>query len=122
MRMMCPHCSEFAYTRTSSPLTNTSRETIFQCRNIDCGHVFSAVTEINRTIVPSARPNPQVILPMGVRIRRTEEGSQPHKAMKPPSQPKFRNPDTGATWTGHGRAPGWIAGKDRAPFQINPDA
>ena len=36
--------------------------------------------------------------------------------------PKYRDPATGATWTGHGRAPGWIAGKDRAPFQINPDA
>ena len=45
MRMMCPHCNEFAYTRTSQQLTRTSRETIFQCRNTDCGHVFSAVTE-----------------------------------------------------------------------------
>ncbi|WP_046241559.1 ogr/Delta-like zinc finger family protein, partial [Delftia tsuruhatensis] len=41
MRMMCPHCNEHAYTRTSLQLTSTSRETIFQCRNFECGHVFS---------------------------------------------------------------------------------
>ncbi|REE22396.1 H-NS histone family protein [Paraburkholderia sp. BL6669N2] len=32
---------------------------------------------------------------------------------------KYRDHKTGATWTGHGRAPGWIAGvKDRAQFLI----
>lgn len=70
MRMMCPHCEEFAYTRTSIPMTKTSRETIFQCKNMMCGHVFSAVTEINRTISPSSIPNPKVILPMSRHIER----------------------------------------------------
>ena len=33
--------------------------------------------------------------------------------------PKYQHPKTGATWTGHGRAPAWIAGaKDRAKFLI----
>jgi DNA-binding protein H-NS len=32
---------------------------------------------------------------------------------------KYRDHKTGATWTGHGRAPGWIAGvKDRTQFLI----
>lgn len=32
---------------------------------------------------------------------------------------KYRDHKTGATWTGHGRAPGWIANvKDRTPFLI----
>ncbi len=31
---------------------------------------------------------------------------------------KYRNPATGDTWTGRGKAPKWIAGKDRAPFTI----
>ena len=26
--------------------------------------------------------------------------------------PKYRDPKTGATWTGRGRAPAWIAGKN----------
>ena len=33
--------------------------------------------------------------------------------------PKYRDPATGATWTGRGKPPNWIVGKDRAPFQIN---
>jgi DNA-binding protein H-NS len=35
-----------------------------------------------------------------------------------PSVPKFQNPQTGETWTGRGRAPKWIEGKDRAKFAI----
>ena len=70
MRMMCPHCKQNAYTRHSGQLTSTSRETIFHCRNYECGHVFSAVTEINRTISPSATPDPTVVLPMSSHIKR----------------------------------------------------
>lgn len=70
MRMMCPHCKCNAYTRHSGQLTTTSRETIFQCRNFECGHVFSTVTEINRTISPSATPDPTVVLPMSTHIKR----------------------------------------------------
>lgn len=33
-------------------------------------------------------------------------------------QPKYRNPETGITWTGRGKPPTWILGKDRAPFLI----
>ncbi|MCR4466985.1 H-NS histone family protein [Burkholderia sp. SCN-KJ] len=31
---------------------------------------------------------------------------------------KYRDPTTGATWSGRGRAPAWIAGRDRAAFLI----
>lgn len=31
---------------------------------------------------------------------------------------KYRDPDTGATWSGRGKPPQWIAGKDRQPFEI----
>ncbi|MFG0610788.1 H-NS family nucleoid-associated regulatory protein [Delftia sp. WSY_14] len=34
--------------------------------------------------------------------------------------PKYRDPGTGATWTGRGKPPNWIVGKDRTPFQITP--
>lgn len=33
---------------------------------------------------------------------------------------KYRDPATGATWTGRGKPPNWINGKDRAPFLITP--
>ncbi|WP_295856072.1 H-NS histone family protein [uncultured Xylophilus sp.] len=32
--------------------------------------------------------------------------------------PKYRDPATGVTWTGRGKTPRWIAGRDRAPFLI----
>ncbi len=32
--------------------------------------------------------------------------------------PKYRDPATGKTWTGRGRAPTWLEGKDRAQFLI----
>ena len=31
---------------------------------------------------------------------------------------KYRDPQTGATWTGRGREPLWIAGKNRSSFTI----
>jgi len=32
--------------------------------------------------------------------------------------PKYRNPATGDTWTGRGKAPKWIDGKDRGSYLI----
>ena len=32
--------------------------------------------------------------------------------------PKYRDPATGQTWTGRGKAPKWIDGQDRAQFLI----
>jgi DNA-binding protein H-NS len=32
--------------------------------------------------------------------------------------PKYRDPESGKTWTGRGVAPKWIAGKDREAFRI----
>jgi len=40
-------------------------------------------------------------------------------AAKPAGVPKYRDPKSGKTWTGNGKAPGWIAGaKSRAKFLI----
>jgi DNA-binding protein H-NS len=40
-------------------------------------------------------------------------------SLKSETPPKYLHPKTGATWTGHGRAPAWIAGaKDRSKFLI----
>lgn len=32
--------------------------------------------------------------------------------------PKYRDPATGSTWTGRGKAPRWIDGQDRSKFLI----
>ncbi|MDX9886511.1 H-NS histone family protein [Thauera sp.] len=31
---------------------------------------------------------------------------------------KYRNPETGETWTGRGRAPRWLEGKSREDFAV----
>ncbi|MCG5079121.1 H-NS family nucleoid-associated regulatory protein [Paraburkholderia tagetis] len=39
---------------------------------------------------------------------------------RPAASAKYRHPKTGATWTGHGRAPAWIASaRDRTKFLID---
>jgi DNA-binding protein H-NS len=41
-------------------------------------------------------------------------------SLKGGTPPKYQHPKTGATWTGHGRAPAWIAdAKDRSKFLID---
>jgi DNA-binding protein H-NS len=39
-------------------------------------------------------------------------------ARKRPLPPRYHNPKTGDTWSGRGRAPGWLAGKNRDRFLI----
>lgn len=34
---------------------------------------------------------------------------------------RYRDPVTGLTWTGKGRAPKWIEGKDRKAFELPPE-
>ena len=42
------------------------------------------------------------------------------KATKPKGTvaAQFKNPETGETWTGRGRAPRWLDGKDKEQFRI----
>jgi DNA-binding protein H-NS len=46
----------------------------------------------------------------------TERKSRRSKGEK--VSPKYRNPETGDTWTGRGREPGWIKGKNRDNFVL----
>lgn len=40
------------------------------------------------------------------------------KATRQTVAPKYRDPVTGATWTGRGKPPKWIADQDRTQFEI----
>lgn len=50
------------------------------------------------------------VFPSGRKTTGTRTGSK--------VAPKYRDPATGQTWTGRGKAPKWIEGKDRNPFAI----
>lgn len=43
----------------------------------------------------------------------------PYKAKKAQVPAKYHNLNTGQTWTGRGKPPKWIAGQDRAQFEIS---
>lgn len=47
-----------------------------------------------------------------------KRGPKAAGASKNPVAPKYRDPSTGQTWTGRGKAPKWIEGKDRTQFVI----
>lgn len=36
-------------------------------------------------------------------------------------EPKYRNPETGESWSGRGKTPRWLAGKDRSLYEIKKD-
>ncbi len=55
----------------------------------------------------------------------TEQDVFPSSKARSPSStsgtkvaPKYRDPSTGQTWTGRGKAPKWIQDQDRAQFAI----
>lgn len=53
----------------------------------------------------------------GKRRRGRPVGSGAAKADKEPLPPKYRDPKTGKTWSGRGRAPAWL-GKNASRFLI----
>lgn len=63
-RFPCPHCGEKTVARTSDQVSRLSKETKCVCQNPDCGHTFVTVTQVVRTISPSACPHPDVSLPI----------------------------------------------------------
>lgn len=72
MRMRCPHCKSWANVRNSVEVTPLLRELFLVCKNAACGHTFAAATEINRTLSPSATPDPAILLPLSPHVRRRD--------------------------------------------------
>ena len=47
-----------------------------------------------------------------------DAGRERVRRTRTPVEPKYRDPATGQTWTGRGRAPKWIEGRDRAAYAV----
>jgi len=72
--------------------------------------VADAVAKV-RTLVTEYHLTAQDVFPSGRKVRaRRDTGVK--------VAPKYRDSTTGQTWTGRGKAPKWIEGKDRTPFVI----
>ncbi|GAB6852962.1 H-NS family nucleoid-associated regulatory protein [Paraburkholderia kururiensis] len=93
-------------------MTKTYRELLAELRELDAR--IAAEREVLRNgalatirgLMTEFRITPEDLMtPRG----RGMEGSPPVK---------YRDPLSGATWSGRGRAPAWIAGRDRAAFEI----
>jgi hypothetical protein len=72
MRMRCPHCKSWASVRNSIEITPLLRDMFLICKNPACGHTFAAAMEINRTLSPSATPDPAILLPLSPHVRRRD--------------------------------------------------
>jgi len=68
----------------------------------------AAVTQV-RTLVAEFGLTPQDVFP-SAKPRSARAGGK--------VAAKYRNPATGQTWTGRGKAPKWIDGQDRAMYLI----
>ncbi|XUW93329.1 H-NS histone family protein (plasmid) [Burkholderia sp. M6-3] len=51
-------------------------------------------------------------------LQQAPGGRQSRSRTAGTQEPKYRDPSSGATWSGRGRAPSWLAGKDRTAFEI----
>jgi DNA-binding protein H-NS len=60
----------------------------------------------------------QLVQEFGLTSQDIFGGARQSKAKGSTVAPKYRDPATGATWTGRGKAPKWIADKDREQFLI----
>lgn len=94
-RLDCPHCEWPCVVRTSMKLSNLTRETMYACTNVECGHTFVGLTEIVRTLSPSATPNPSVNLPLSSHVRREVLRAQVEHAQTAAHVPLFTTPITG---------------------------
>lgn len=52
------------------------------------------------------------------RTKRAPAAKSRKKTARPPVKPKYRDPETGQTWSGRGREPKWLQGKNREDFAI----
>ncbi len=71
--------------------------------------ISDAVAQV-RALIGDYGLTAQDVFPSGRKSAKSSAGTK--------VAPKYRDPATGQTWTGRGKAPKWIDGRDRTPFVI----
>lgn len=104
-RLDCPHCEWPCVIRTSTKLSALTRESMYACTNVECGHTFVGLTEIVRTLSPSATPNPAINLPLSTHVRRELLRTQLDHARAAEHQPQFTQPTSGELFPAVGSDP-----------------
>ena len=80
MRVRCPHCKAWANARTTEQMSATAKRGWYACTDVECGHTFTVWITAFETLSPSAKPDPQVMLPMSRYVRRDQLADQLSKA------------------------------------------
>lgn len=75
-----------------------------------------AVNKVRSLIAEHGLTAQDVFPPKGSRSSSRSSSSSSSAGTK--VAPKYRNPSTGETWTGRGKAPKWIQDQDRSKFEI----
>lgn len=70
MRFRCPHCGAFGGVRTSNQISATVTWLYVQCGDLECSHSWRVDAEATVTLSPSAKPDPQVNIPLSPHVRR----------------------------------------------------
>lgn len=75
--------------------------------------------EARRNEVAGARAQIQSIMrEYGLTLADISGSTKPPKAERKPVEIKYKDEATGLTWTGRGRAPKWLEGKDKKQFLV----
>ena len=75
--------------------------------------------EARRNEVAGARTQIQSIMrEYGLTVADISGGAKPPKAARKPVEIKYKDEATGQAWTGRGRAPKWLEGKDKSQYLV----
>lgn len=75
--------------------------------------------EARRSEVAAARAQIQAIMSeYGLTLADIAGGAKQPKAARKPVEIKYKDEATGHTWTGRGRAPKWLEGKDKNQYLV----
>jgi DNA-binding protein H-NS len=82
----------------------------------------AAVTDIKALIAAYDLTAEELGYPPPPSLPKRERKPEKKRDRTPKGAPKYRDPESGATWTGTGRTPNWIAGRDWDDFLIEKPA
>ncbi len=100
---------EFALMATYKELLKQQEALAQQIEEARKKEIADAVAQV-RALVNDFGLTQQDVFPGGRKSAKSTSGTK--------VAPKYRDPATGQTWTGRGKAPKWIEGRDRAQFVI----
>lgn len=84
-----------------------------QAQSVRAKEVSEVVSRIKQEIATYGLTADDLGLTGGTKLKSAK------RAVKGAGVPKYRDPASGKTWTGHGKAPAWLANKDRSAFLID---